>query len=140
MSDKIFIDTNLWIYLYSKDMLQKFHKVKMLVDQNFDGVNLSTQVLGELYNVLTRKRLQTQEEAETIIVEMITTFSVIEIGTLYVLKAIEINKLYQYSYWDSMIIATALMNNCYTLYSEDMQHNQLIENKLRIINPFSNEV
>ncbi len=42
---------------------------------------------------------------------------------------------YGYSYWDSLIIATALQNDCSILYSEDMQHNQLIEGKLRIINP-----
>ena len=43
---------------------------------------------------------------------------------------------YKFSYWNSLIIASALQNNCTILYSEDMQHNQLIENKLRIINPF----
>ena len=40
------------------------------------------------------------------------------------------------TYWDSLIVATALSSECSILYSEDMQHNQLIENKLRIINPF----
>lgn len=38
--------------------------------------------------------------------------------------------------YDSLIIATALEASCTTLYSEDMQHGQLIENKLLIINPF----
>ncbi|APB35038.1 Putative nucleic-acid-binding protein, contains pilt domain [Gloeomargarita lithophora Alchichica-D10] len=47
----------------------------------------------------------------------------------------EINIRYGYSYWDSLIIATALQSNCNILYSEDMQHDQLIEGKLRIINP-----
>jgi len=45
---------------------------------------------------------------------------------------------YKYSYYDCLIISTALLNNCDTLYSEDMQHGQLIENKLEIINPFIN--
>jgi predicted nucleic acid-binding protein len=35
-----------------------------------------------------------------------------------------------------MIVASALENNCTTLYSEDMQHQQIIENQLLIINPF----
>jgi predicted nucleic acid-binding protein len=41
------------------------------------------------------------------------------------------------SFWDSLIVASALANNCFILYTEDLQHNQLIENNLRIINPFS---
>ncbi len=38
--------------------------------------------------------------------------------------------------YDSLIISTALENNCEILYSEDMQHKQIIENKMVIINPF----
>jgi predicted nucleic acid-binding protein len=35
-----------------------------------------------------------------------------------------------------MMLASALENKCTEIYSEDMQHNQTIEDKLRIINPF----
>jgi len=92
--------------------------------------------LGELYNVLTKKSYRTKDEAEAIIVEMVATFSVIEIEAVNVLKAIEINKQHQYSYWDSSMIAAALLNNCHALYSEDLQHEQLIEKSLHIISPF----
>ena len=51
------------------------------------------------------------------------------------LKAIEIQERYQYSFYDSMIIAAALEGNCKTLYSEDLQHDQKIES-LTIIDPF----
>jgi len=50
--------------------------------------------------------------------------------------AMQIKRKHKYSYWDSLIIASALENDCNILYSEDMQHNQVIENKLKIINPF----
>ncbi|MFM6846199.1 MAG: PIN domain-containing protein, partial [Dolichospermum sp.] len=53
-----------------------------------------------------------------------------------VIQALEINAKYNYSYWDSLIIATALLSECSIIYSEDMHHNQLIENTVRIINPF----
>jgi len=43
---------------------------------------------------------------------------------------------YQYRYWDSLVIATALLNGCDILYSEDLHEGQLIEDKLTIINPF----
>ncbi len=41
-----------------------------------------------------------------------------------------------FSNWDSLIIAAALQANCYTLYSEDMQHEQIIDDTLTIVNPF----
>ena len=50
--------------------------------------------------------------------------------------AMDIKKRYRFSYWDSLIIASALENNCSILYSEDMQHSQVIEDNLKIINPF----
>nr|NQU91866.1 PIN domain-containing protein [Bacteroidota bacterium] len=48
----------------------------------------------------------------------------------------EIRLKCHFSIYDSLIIASALEANCETLYSEDLHHNQLIENKLRIVNPF----
>ena len=55
-------------------------------------------------------------------------------------KAIEIKHRYQYSYWDSLIIASALESNCSILYSEDMHHGQVIEGRLTIQNPLKNDV
>ncbi len=51
-------------------------------------------------------------------------------------EAIRIKEKYAYSYYDSAIIASALKNKCTILYTEDMQHKQIIENTLKIINPF----
>jgi predicted nucleic acid-binding protein len=42
-----------------------------------------------------------------------------------------------YSYWDSLIIATALNSGCKLLYTEDLAHGQKLEKKLSIINPFA---
>jgi len=52
------------------------------------------------------------------------------------MRSYSIKNKYHYSYWDSLIIASALQNNCTVLISEDMQHNQKIENQLSIITPF----
>ena len=53
-----------------------------------------------------------------------------------ILKAISIAGKYRYSYWDGLILASALVSNCKYIYTEDMQHNQFIENRLQIVNPF----
>jgi predicted nucleic acid-binding protein len=72
--------------------------------------------LGELFHVLSRKKLVEQDEAKEIILEIVSNFSINEIDTIKVLQALEINSKYGYSYWDSLILATALLTDCITIY------------------------
>jgi predicted nucleic acid-binding protein len=137
MPAKILLDTNLWVYLYAKDPPERYSQVRQIVTNQFEDIVISTQILGELYNVLTRKNLTTPPEAKVIILEMATSFPVLEIDTAKVLQALDINTRYQYSYWDSLVIATALLADCQTFYSEDMHHQQVIENRTQILNPFA---
>jgi len=51
-------------------------------------------------------------------------------------QTLKISAQYGFSFWNSMIVSSALINHCSILYSEDLQHNQIIENRLQIINPF----
>ncbi|WP_073070363.1 PIN domain-containing protein [Phormidesmis priestleyi] len=137
MTDRIFLDTNLWVYVYAKNSIDKTQAIEALIADPSSQLQVSTQVLGELFNVLVRKKFTSQADAANIIFELISDFAVIEIDAPKVMQAIRINQCYGYTYWDSLIVATALLSNCIILYSEDMQHNQLIENQLRILNPFT---
>ena len=139
MSDKILLDTNLWIYLYSKDPINKYERVNALFLSHIESLIISTQVLGELYNVLLKKKFQTQVQAQEIVSQLIDGFDISEITAKQVVEAIRVNARYRYSYWDSLLIATALLSSCSILYSEDMQHDHLIEDRLRIVNPFLTE-
>ncbi len=134
MKDKILIDTNLWVYLYSDHANNKI--VEKIINENFGSIILSSQIIGELYNVLTKKNMKTRDGAFQIISEIISSFMISEINSLTVIKAIEINIKYGYSYWDSLVLSSALTSECLLLYSEDMQHGQIIEGQLKIINPF----
>ncbi len=51
-------------------------------------------------------------------------------------QTLKIAEKYGFSFWDSMIVAAALNNHCSLLYSEDLQHSQTIEGRLKIVNPF----
>ncbi|MDG2989872.1 PIN domain-containing protein [Candidatus Synechococcus calcipolaris G9] len=135
MSDKVLLDTNLWVYLYSKNPADKYEKVNALLSSQIESLIMSTQILGELYNVLLKKKFRTQAQAQEVISQLVAGFDITEIPATQVIEAIKINVCYGYSYWDSLLVSTALLNNCSILYSEDMQHDQLIEGKLRIINP-----
>lgn len=133
---KVFLDTNLWIYLYSQNAQTKATVVQQLIEDRFEAISVSTQVLGEMFHVLTRKHITSSTEAQAIVVDITATFNPVAIGAAQVLQAIELYQKYAYSYWDSLILATAIQQGCTQLYSEDMQHNQTIEATLTILNPF----
>lgn len=76
-----------------------------------------------------------QEAIEEIVIEV----SVLPVSLHTVHKAWEIKRCYQFSYWDSLIVAAALEGKCSTLFSEDLQHGQILENRLVVKNPFWEE-
>ncbi len=104
MSDRIFLDTNLWVYFFGKDPLEKSEQVAALVDAHTETLLVSTQVLGELYNVLTRKKLSSRAEIEAIVFRLIASFAVLDIDTPKVTQALEIASRYGHTYWDSLIL------------------------------------
>ncbi|MBA7552562.1 hypothetical protein ES705_45130 [subsurface metagenome] len=131
---KIMFDTNIWIYYYTET--EKSLIIEKILIENFSDLLITSQILGEFYNVITRKIMKSKKDAQQIISEELTMFPVIKIGKNEVLRAIEVSIKYEFSYWDSLVIASALENGCEILYSEDMQHNQIIEDKLKIKNPY----
>lgn len=133
MSDKVFLDTNLWIYLYSDKV--KGRKIKQLITERFENIMVSTQVLGELFHVLTKKGLKDKKEAKDIVSEIAGHFPVASIGLPTVIRAISLHVKHGYSYWDSLIISSALENGCKLLYSEDLQGDHVIDGKLKIVTP-----
>jgi predicted nucleic acid-binding protein len=135
MTGKVFMDTNLWVYLFSEETIKK-ESISQLVTKNFGNIRLSTQVLGELFHVLTKKKIVPIEEAIRIVYRILDDFPVSAIHKGIVKYALELKLKYRFSYWDSLIITSALDTGCDILYTEDMQHNQLIEGELKIINPF----
>lgn len=57
MTDRVFLDANLWIYFYAKDPAYKSQTITQLMSDNAELLWLSTQTLGKLFHVLTRKKL-----------------------------------------------------------------------------------
>jgi predicted nucleic acid-binding protein len=63
--------------------------------------------------------------------------NVVPVDEAVIRKSAELAINHQLSNWDSLIVAAALLADCDTLYSEDMQHERLFENSLKVINPFA---
>lgn len=134
--DKYFIDTNIFVYAkLNIDDEYKHLSAKEFLAAISAEVITSTQVLGEFYNVLSRHRID-DEFIQTAIIDLLK-YSKVRVITLNTIKLCwNIKKKYKYQYYDSLIIASALESGCSVLYTEDMQHGQVIEEKLKLINPF----
>ncbi|GAB6072726.1 PIN domain-containing protein [Venenivibrio stagnispumantis] len=138
MKDKIFIDTNIWLYAFMEQDFKKTSIAREIIDKNMEQICLSTQILNEICINLLKKANYSEEEIKNLIKNFDEVYEIYPIRIEDCLKASEVRNKFNISYWDSLVIASALNNGCIILYSEDMQHNQIIENQLKIINPFLN--
>lgn len=135
MPDKAFFDTNVVIYFYSSDEIHKQERALALLDSGSDNI-ISTQVINELTNVLFKKFKLTASEIENVALEIDTNLTITDFNFKTQIKAIRLKEKYGFQYYDSLIMATALEEGCSILYSEDLQHGQVIENTLTVLNPF----
>lgn len=136
---KIFFDTNVLIYSYDNSDERK-HKIAFNLISDIiskEEIVIGTQVINEFIVIMTTKvkNLLGLDEVEKIITRFKENFEIRETKIEDINKAISIHKSYKFSYWDSLIIATAINTDSEILYSEDLQHNMVINN-LKIINPF----
>lgn len=137
MKDKFFVDTNVFVYASLEDRknIGKRDKAVKLLQNISDGVIISTQVINELYNVMLRNDIS-DVEIQVRIDEIIEDAELVIVTIDTIKHAWKIRKNYNYSYWDSLILVSALESECNIFYSEDLQDNQLVEHKLKILNAF----
>lgn len=135
MKDRCFIDTNIWVYAHLYTENNKKSDIALTLLESSPLLVTSTQVLNEYYSVLLKKKIADANIQDNIEVMLdISDIHIIQVTTLYLTHKIKLK--YGFSYWDSLIVASALEASCPILYSEDMQHQQVIEKSLTIINPF----
>lgn len=137
VNNKCFLDTNLLIYVWDNSEPDKKNLIKSFLNsikKNSCPV-ISTQTLGEFFNVAVKKLGLTKDQGYVICEEYSKMFPVYEITTENVLHAMQLSKTTQFSYWDSLILAMAIDTGCTVLYSEDLNSGQEIEG-LKIVNPF----
>jgi predicted nucleic acid-binding protein len=132
MSADFFIDSNIVVYSLGMPSLKRDVARQLISKKPI----ISTQVAMETANVLMKKFKFEKASAFGAILEIIDKTEMRDTTAAAIVKAFEVSVRYQVSHWDGLIIASALSANCTTLYSEDMQHGLVIENKLAIVNPF----
>ena len=132
MNDKHWVDTNILIYSVGDVVAKKTVAIQLL---KVDAV-ISTQVVNEAVNVMHRKLKYDYAQIRGVIREILKRVELVTVTDQTIFVALEMAEKYRYHYFDSLMIASALGQRCHTLYSEDLQHGQVIESCLRIINPF----
>ncbi len=137
MKDRIFIDTNIFVYASLEDMLNidKRDKAIKLIQDIDKKIVINTQVINEFYTILIKNKISDTDIQKK--VDQIIENTELKIITLKTIKyGWKVREKLKYSYWDSLIIASALENDCFYLYTEDMHNEQIVEGKLKIVNPF----
>ncbi len=135
---KCFVDTNILVYSRDSSEAEKQIQAEQWLRKLWQHElgRISTQVMNEYYVTVTQKLKPglTKEQARSDL-RALAVWQPLDIPTKLIESAWELQDQYNYSWWDTLIISSAISLDCRYLLSEDMQHKQRI-GKLEIINPF----
>ena len=135
---KAFLDTNIFVYLYSETEIYKRARISSVINAYHRVISM--QVLKEFCNVCIHKMKLPVPFIKDAVEEICETCELLEVNYLTVVKALDVHEKYWYAYYDSLIIASALEHDCLYLLTEDMSNGQVIEGRLTIKNIFTMEM
>ena len=142
MTEKFFVDTNVFVYLYdasssAKQVIAAEWLERLWRDRTG---RISVQVLNELYVTLLRKtarRMPTEQAWE--VVQALTEWDPQPVDKDLLLRAREVERRYRISWWDSLIVAAAQLQDCDVLLTEDLQCGMTFD-RVTVQNPFDLQV
>ena len=127
------IDTNILIYSHDQADL---YKQDIARDLLLKCPIISAQVVSEYINVLRRIMIIPKDKLLGLCAKTLEKLRIYPVNVSAIKLAEQLQHRYDLQIFDSIIIASTLEAGCEILYSEDMQHNLVINEKLKIINPF----
>ena len=130
---EVFFETSILLYLLSADETKADQVEALLAGAG----NISVQVLNEFSAVANGKLAMSFADIREILTTVRAPCRVHPLTVETHERALEIAERYRFSIYDSAIVASALLADCTLLYSEDLQHRQVIDQQLTVINPFS---
>lgn len=134
--DPWFVDTNVFVYAFDSDSSAKQATALQLLNDYARNIILSTQVLGEFYTSVTRKlRKPLSVERAMAALDELYAFPVRSVNAQLVRSAARRSQVSRLSYWDALIVESALEAGASVLLTEDLQHGQTFAG-LRVVNPF----
>jgi predicted nucleic acid-binding protein len=134
---KVFLDTNILIYSLDQSEPAKREKcrglIKLAAGEN-SGV-ISTQVMQEFYVAATAK-LGADPLLVKDIIRSLERFETVIVSPELIKEAIDCSIINRLSFWDALIVVAAESANCEALWTEDLNHGQIIRG-VRIENPLN---
>ncbi len=128
-----FFDTNILLYLLSADAAKADRVEQLLADRG----TISAQVLNEFAAVALRKLTMSVTEVREVLDTIRALCGVEPVTVVTHARGLAIHERYGFSLYDSVLVAAALIAGNKVMYSQDMQHGRLIDDQLRIVNPFA---
>lgn len=133
MKDNFFCDSNILLYAFgNQDLKKKEIASKILLDKK---CIISVQVINEVSNVMIKKLKFSNSQILKFIHACYKRYLVVALEETVFAKACNIRENHNISYYDSLIVSSAIDASCSVLYSEDMHHNLKVD-ILTIKNPF----
>jgi predicted nucleic acid-binding protein len=132
-SGEDFFDTNVLLYLLSSDAAKADKAEGLLAG----GGTISIQVLNEFAAVASRKLRMPWSEIRDVLSQVRAVCAVHPVSIETHERALSLAERYGLSFYDALVVSAALLANCRTLHSEDMQDGQVIDRQLTIRNPFA---
>lgn len=127
-----FIDTSVLLYLISSDA----HKAAVAESVLQKRGHISVQVLNEFAHVARRKAGLSWPDIQDVLTVVRHYCTVWPLTEAVHEEGLRIVQQHSVSLYDAMIVASAALAGCTTLYSEDMQHGQRLVQQVRVVNPF----
>ena len=133
----VFLDTNVLVYAYDRDAGNKHEKALRLVRGFWERGEvpvLSIQVLQEMHVNLVRRGIGVEQSAN--IVEQYLAWRVVSNTKPIFRRALEVQRRWQLSFWDSSIVSAAQQARVRELWSEDFNPGQ-VYNGVLVVNPLN---
>lgn len=137
VNGRVFVDTNVWVYASDRrDPTKQQRALEVIASEAGPDVVISAQVLGEFFDVTTRKLAEqvAPADARRLVSEM-ARLPVVPVDARLVSAAIAGVAAWQLSYWDALIIAAAETAGCDVVLSEDLADDR-VYGSVRVRNPF----
>lgn len=130
-----FVDSNVWLYAFIPSQDPNKSEYAKAIIRNSDVI-VSAQVINEICVNLIKKAEFDEPAIQLLINSFYERYNVTILDKTALLKASDLRERLQLSFWDSTIVSSALLGGAEILYTEDMADGLLVENRVRITNPF----
>jgi len=139
MSDRFFLDTNIFVYSFDQSAAAKAKRARQLIREALTtqkGV-ISYQVVQEFFNVALRRFSQPMQaaDAEQYLSTVFRPLLGVHSSQALYAEALHLHAQSRLSWYDALIVSSALQARCDLLFTEDLQHGQRF-GTLQVRNPF----